>query len=822
MMHSKDSDEPVPSTLSESNNGRRTHFRLRSSNGTVGREFHSHSDVWHPAIDDAEMLENQKCPFGLTGLRNLGNTCYMNAAIQALSYCLPFSDFFRSLDSVFPFSSKMIDGNKEPPVSSSFRILLQALWSEERSSYINPLPFLVQFRHYCPQFRGVTQQDAQEFIRCLLDILHRELRQPVFAWEYRNVVCDIKIEASNYYAARSRYPPSRCSSRTSGGDDTRYETADSGWSSDGEIAPTSEEVQSEVIADSQPLEISDNSSDNQLSVEINQESKKINSPIYYRSLVTEVFDGQLRSTVKCLTCHNLSETYETFQDLSLSIPTKEQLEHIVSYARDINVMDKMRNFRVPSNDYKFWQWPWWLGAGLLRSIYRYIYTDLISLNDAFAAFFSPDDLCGDNMYSCEKCSKLRNGIKFCKIIKPPEILCIHLKRFRHDMSYSSKISTTVTFPIYDLDLTPFTETLEQNNESVLYDLVAFITHYGVNAESGHYVAYCKNEMNENWYEFDDSVVTKLEIAEVITKEAYVLFYQRQSSKNMDEIKNRVRQMLEEEMMNNTKVCSAMKAVPHHYVSREWLHRLSTFSNPGPITNHDFLCQHSQILPRRAAHLTDYYVAISSSLWDFFFEKFGGGPASSELHYCLHCQSEFQMMKHKRENEFKTFIALEARLGRLKADIPELTYNYYLPPNVIAKSWIDKWRAFVEDNECEPPGPIDNSMLLIHDANQTKLRLRTSQYLQLPREMWLFFCSIYGGGPELLCIPDEHPSSDKLRELIASVDEKIMENFKRLKNESVADMSVSSPLFVGATSERNDINSDLPCSDFVTDVMFSEN
>lgn len=82
-----------------------------------------------------------KSLIGLTGLRNLGNTCYMNAAIQALSNCHPFSDFFRSVDSIAPFASKILD-NGEPPVSHSFRCLLQALWSEERIRCVNPQHFL--------------------------------------------------------------------------------------------------------------------------------------------------------------------------------------------------------------------------------------------------------------------------------------------------------------------------------------------------------------------------------------------------------------------------------------------------------------------------------------------------------------------------------------------------------------------------------------------------------------------------------------------------------------------------------------------------------
>ncbi|VDM19866.1 unnamed protein product [Wuchereria bancrofti] len=791
------SNEPiiseVPFINSQSSSKRKTHIRFRPMNAATKHGFNSHNDVWQPSVIDIGMNESQIYPRGLTGLTNLGNTCYMNAAIQALSNCPPFSDFFRSLDSIASFASKMLDNNGEPPISRSFRCLLQALWSEERNRCINPQLFLAQIRHQYPQFRGPAQQDAQEFIRCLLDILHRELRQPVFAWEYRNMTrsCNIQTEEESISGfIRSGYVPSRSSSSVSDDDDERYETADSGWSSDGEV-PTASKTNkhSEPTTNNRLTHTSDHSVNQQESAEMSPRSRQSKSPIYYRSLVTEVFDGRLSSVVKCLTCHHLSETCETFQDLSLSIPTREQLDHIASYSMNLNSENKKANRNekeeVDDNENISWQWPWWFGGNLFRSIYHYLFGDLVSLNDALAAFFLPDDLCGENMYSCEKCSKLRNGVKICKIIDPPEILCIHLKRFRHELSYSVKVRSKVTFPVHDLDLTPFVANFEKNKEPVLYDLVAFITHYGANAESGHYVAYCKNEVDDNWYEFDDTVVTRLEIGDILSKEAYVLFYQRQSSQSMDDIRIRVRQMLEE----NDKI----KVPLHRYISREWLHRFSTFSNPGPITNYDFLCQHSQILPRRAASLTDYYATISSSLWDFLYEKFGGGPASSELHYCLTCQNDFQIMKHKREIELTAFLTLEGQLKRLKNNVPALTYGYYMPANVIAKAWIDKWKAFVEENEFEPPGSIDNNIILVCSSNtcDARLHLRPSQYVELPREAWLFLQSIYGGGPELLCIPEDHPSLESLQKLIAKVNEKIVETLESLKRRNAGGIPLSS-------------------------------
>lgn len=95
----------------------------------------------------------------------------------------------------------------------------------------------------------------------------------------------------------------------------------------------------------------------------------------------------------------------------------------------------------------------------------------------------------------------------------------------------------------------------------------------------------------------------------------------------------------------------------------------------------------------------FYVLIVFIDWFWRLKfRFGGGPAITELHYCLICQNEYQIIKRKREIELKAFLTLEEQLKRLKSDMSSLTYGYYLPPNVIAKAWIDKWKAFVEESD----------------------------------------------------------------------------------------------------------------------------
>lgn len=45
----------------------------------------------------------------------------------------------------------------------------------------------------------------------------------------------------------------------------------------------------------------------------NKTNALANKVLRYRSIVSDIFDGELVSTVKCLTCQQLSDTKETFQ-----------------------------------------------------------------------------------------------------------------------------------------------------------------------------------------------------------------------------------------------------------------------------------------------------------------------------------------------------------------------------------------------------------------------------------------------------------------------------------------------------------------------------
>lgn len=116
--------------------------------------------------------------------------------------------------------------------------------------------------------------------------------------------------------------------------------------------------------------------------------------------------------------------------------------------------------------------------------------------------------------------------------KLPKILILHLKRFefRGIDGYGPlrrKLEDFIDFPLESLDLSPFCEGLDKENFSNTYDLFAVCNHFG-RLGFGHYTAsvrdYVGKTLSPQWYLMDDTNVMKVESADVVNRDAYVLFY----------------------------------------------------------------------------------------------------------------------------------------------------------------------------------------------------------------------------------------------------------------------------------------------------------
>eukprot|EP00232_Nephroselmis_pyriformis_P018142 CAMPEP_0182895866 /NCGR_PEP_ID=MMETSP0034_2-20130328/25936_1 /TAXON_ID=156128 /ORGANISM="Nephroselmis pyriformis, Strain CCMP717" /LENGTH=402 /DNA_ID=CAMNT_0025029715 /DNA_START=59 /DNA_END=1264 /DNA_ORIENTATION=+ len=184
------------------------------------------------------------------------------------------------------------------------------------------------------------------------------------------------------------------------------------------------------------------------------------------SFVSRAFGGRLRSQVKCMSCKYESNTFDPFLDLSLEINKAS------------------------------------------------------TLNKALQAFTIQEVLDGDNKYKCDKCKRKVRAIKQFTINKAPNVLTVQLKRFSF---FGGKINKKVEYPTR-LTLDSFMSEGQQGKEARhVYNLYGVLVHMGGGVHSGHYYCYCKSPMG-TWYEMDDSQVQPVSERQVLTQNAYVLFY----------------------------------------------------------------------------------------------------------------------------------------------------------------------------------------------------------------------------------------------------------------------------------------------------------
>ncbi|XP_041986605.1 ubiquitin carboxyl-terminal hydrolase 36 [Aricia agestis] len=184
--------------------------------------------------------------------------------------------------------------------------------------------------------------------------------------------------------------------------------------------------------------------------------------------LNQILGGYLRSTVRCLTCHHLSTTFQHIQDLFLDIRKHS------------------------------------------------------TLDEALDSFFSKEKL-EDLGYKCEACDKKVSATKQFFVEKAPMVLCIALKRFS---LAGGKLSKHLQFR-KKINLNKYMYN-KNNMQKVSYRLVSLVTHFGPSQNCGHYTAIGQGP-NGNYYQFDDSSVRSLPLSAVLGTNSYFMFYERDNS-----------------------------------------------------------------------------------------------------------------------------------------------------------------------------------------------------------------------------------------------------------------------------------------------------
>lgn len=113
---------------------------------------------------------------GLVGLRNLGNTCFMNSALQCLSNCELLSRYFLSGQYRHDLNKTNRLGTGGA-LAEEFAGLLRSIWGSIPYSVVDPMSFKYTLGRFEGRFLGYSQQDSQEFLSALLDRIHEDLNR---------------------------------------------------------------------------------------------------------------------------------------------------------------------------------------------------------------------------------------------------------------------------------------------------------------------------------------------------------------------------------------------------------------------------------------------------------------------------------------------------------------------------------------------------------------------------------------------------------------------------------------------------------------------
>jgi len=157
----------------------------------------------------------------------------------------------------------------------------------------------------------------------------------------------------------------------------------------------------------------------------------------------------------------------------------------------------------------------------------------LGLNDLLELYAAPEVLDAANTWYCPECKDHKEATSQLQMWTAPDLLVVHLKRFafRNQVqavfNAGEKINTLVEFPLAGLDLSPYLVHPQPAGES-LYDLFGVSNHFGT-MRAGHYTAFTRRqesgELGE-WVNCDDSRTIVVDPSEVVTRSAYVLFYQK--------------------------------------------------------------------------------------------------------------------------------------------------------------------------------------------------------------------------------------------------------------------------------------------------------
>ena len=150
----------------------------------------------------------------------------------------------------------------------------------------------------------------------------------------------------------------------------------------------------------------------------------------------------------------------------------------------------------------------------------------VNLEDCFKELCQPEYMQGENKMYCNNCGVQSDAKYFTKMNNCPEVMTIILNRGK-----GNEFDVEFDFPL-NINIKNY---VHLKNQCTEYDLISVLVHTGGSDMSGHFFAFCKSNVDNKWYLYNDSIVSECtsdynnQIKN--TGLPYVLFYQRRDYSN---------------------------------------------------------------------------------------------------------------------------------------------------------------------------------------------------------------------------------------------------------------------------------------------------
>jgi len=165
----------------------------------------------------------------------------------------------------------------------------------------------------------------------------------------------------------------------------------------------------------------------------------------------------------------------------------------------------------------------------MEKINNYKGFERVTLENCFDNYQEEEILSGANQIYCNSCRQMADAYTGNKMFTCPQVMTIILNRgkgLEFDVNFEYPLVLNIEKYVVD----------KKYGENYDYELICVLTHLGPSGMAGHFIAFCKSPIDNNWYCYNDAQVSKCidprsKSNNQIESIPYVLFYQKIKQKN---------------------------------------------------------------------------------------------------------------------------------------------------------------------------------------------------------------------------------------------------------------------------------------------------